>query len=125
MVRAVLEGVVFEIRSIIETWKQAGHPVERIRIAGGATRSDLWNQIQADIYGVEVSKPECDEASCLGAAILAGVGTGVWNSVAEACSSMTREGKTYTPRPDVADAYDEAWRDFVAWADCAGRNNGR
>jgi len=88
--RAVLEGVAFEVRDNLELMTEHGMRPNMIRISGGATRSPLWTQIQADVYGMPVQLLEETEASALGAAMLGGVGTGVFSSVAEAESAMVR-----------------------------------
>ncbi len=76
MTRAVMEGVVLEIRDMFEQWTAAGLTVRSLRIGGGATRSTLWNQIQADVYGRPVETLRVSESTGLGAALLGGVGAG-------------------------------------------------
>jgi len=63
-----------------------GVPVETVRLGGGGARSSLWRQIQADVYGHAVEILAAEEGAAYGAAILAGVGAGVWPSVDEACA---------------------------------------
>src|SRR5258708_32414872 len=72
-----------------------------IRIGGGGARSPLWRQIQADVYGHEVEIVEAEEGAAYGAAILAGVGAGIWKSVDEACGAVVRVAKTVNPQPDA------------------------
>ncbi len=83
--RAVLEGVAFSLRDSLEIFKESGAEISSIRLGGGGAKSALWQQIQADIYGKTVEIIETDEGAAFGAAILAGVGAGAWNSVDEAC----------------------------------------
>ena len=82
MSRAVMEGVAFSLRDCMEVFKETGIPIESIRLGGGGAKSEVWRQIQADAYGKAVSllKGE-EEGAAHGAAILAGVGTGHWDSV--------------------------------------------
>jgi xylulokinase len=68
-------------------------PVERIRLGGGGARSPLWQQIQADVYGHEVEILKAEEGAAYGAAILAGVGSGCWKSVDEACDAAVSVAK--------------------------------
>ena len=68
-------------------------PVESIRLSGGGARSALWQQIQADIYGMPVELIEADEGAAYGAALLAGVGTGNWATVEAACETAVRGGE--------------------------------
>ena len=72
-------------------------PIESIRLSGGGARSALWQQIQADIYGMPVDLIEADEGAAYGAGLLAGVGTGVWASVETACDTAVRVAKRVQP----------------------------
>ena len=85
LTRAVMEGVAFSLRDAFEIFRELGAPIEAIRLGGGGARSQLWRQIQADVYGQAVETIESDEGAAFGAAILAGVGVGAWPSVEEAC----------------------------------------
>ena len=97
LARAVLEGVAFSLRDSLEIFKELGAPIERIRLGGGGARSKLWRQIQADVYGQSVEILEADEGAAFGAAVLAGVGAGAWNSVDEACAATIRVAETVEP----------------------------
>jgi xylulokinase len=68
LTRAVMEGVALEIRDMLQQWQAAGLEIDRLRIGGGATRSPLWNQIQADVYGRPVETLRVSESAALGAA---------------------------------------------------------
>ncbi|HEX8734607.1 MAG TPA: xylulokinase [Pyrinomonadaceae bacterium] len=96
-VRAVMEGVAFSLRDSIEIFRDLGAPVETIRLGGGGAKSKLWRQIQADVYGQAVEIPEADEGAAFGAAVLAGVGAGAWNSVDEACEKTIRVKEKIEP----------------------------
>jgi xylulokinase len=85
MARAILEGVAFSLRDTFEILKQMQVPVESIRLGGGGARAQLWRQIQADVYGLPVAVNVAEEGAAYGAALLAGVGAGVWLSVPAAC----------------------------------------
>jgi xylulokinase len=87
VVRAILEGVAFSLRDTFEILKQMQVPVESIRLGGGGARSPLWRQIQADVYGLPVAVNVAEEGAAYGAALLAGVGAGVWPSVPAACDA--------------------------------------
>lgn len=97
LTRAVLEGVAFSLRDSIEIFKESGVEVSSIRLGGGGAKSSLWRQIQADVYGQPVEIIEADEGAAFGAAILAGVGAGKWNSVDEACVQTIRVAETIEP----------------------------
>ena len=90
IVRAILEGVAFSLKDTFSIFQEMNVPVKNIRLGGGGARSPLWRQIQADVYGHEVEIVEAEEGAAYGAAILAGVGAGVWPSVDAACQSVVR-----------------------------------
>ena len=117
LTRAVLEGVAFSLRDSIEIFKELGAPIEKIRLGGGGAKSPLWRQIQADVYGQSVEILEADEGAAFGAAILAGVGTGAWNSVDEACEKTIRVAETVEPNKDSVEKLNrnyEAYRILYA-----------
>src|SRR6202048_4302927 len=87
VIRAILEGVAFSLRDTLTIFRALGVPVKSIRLGGGGARSPLWQQIQADIYGMPVDLIEAEEGAAYGAALLAGVGAGVWQSVDIACDT--------------------------------------
>lgn len=97
IVRAVLEGVAFSLRDCLEIFKELNVPVEIIRLGGGGARSALWRQIQADIYGRKVEIVEAEEGATFGAALLAGVGVGAWQTVEEACQKVIRVAHRIEP----------------------------
>ena len=85
-----MEGVAFSLREAIDIFRELGAPINEIRLGGGGARSQLWRQIQADVYGQTVSTIAADEGAAFGAAILAGVGVGAWNTVDEACAATIK-----------------------------------
>lgn len=107
MARAVLEGVAFEAKDTLDAYAAMGLELDEIRLAGGATRSPLWCQIQADVYGRPTVLLREGECAVLGAAILGAVGAGVFGSVAEACAQMVHPMATYEPRPTAHALYSE------------------
>ena len=76
MVRAIMEGVVFSLCESMDIFRELGLPVERIVCSGGGSRSALWRQIQADVFGIPVEWRRGDEHSATGAAVVAGTATG-------------------------------------------------
>ena len=89
-VRAILEGVAFSLLDSLEIFRELQLPIEKIRLGGGGAKSQLWRQIQADIYGQPVELLEAEEGAAFGAAILAGTGIGAWPTVDEACQKAIR-----------------------------------
>jgi xylulokinase len=100
VVRAVLEGVAFSLRDSFTIFAELNLPIERIRLGGGGARSPLWRDIQAAVYGRDVETVTADEGAAYGAALLAGVGAGLWPSVDDACEAVVRVSEV--TRPDAA-----------------------
>ena len=97
VVRAILEGVAFSLKDTLTIFKELGIPVRAIRVGGGGARSPLWRQIQADVYGQTVETVQAEEGAAYGAALLAGVGAGVWPSVDAACDKVVHVAKRTAP----------------------------
>ena len=100
VVRAVLEGVAFSLKDTFSLFDDMKVPVTNVRLGGGGARSDLWRQIQSDVYGHEVEILAAEEGAAYGGALLAGVGAKWWNSVEEACDTVVEVQKRV--RPDAA-----------------------
>jgi xylulokinase len=101
VVRAILEGVAFSLRDSFTLFEEMKVSVTSIRLGGGGARSALWRQIQADVYGREVEIVEAEEGAAYGAAILAGVGAGLWPSVDDACATVVRVAERIKPQSGV------------------------
>ncbi len=97
IVRAILEGVAFSLRDTLTIFAEMNVPVETIRLGGGGARAPLWHQIQADVYGRGVEILAAEEGAAYGAALLAGVGAGVWPSVDEACTQAVHVAARVEP----------------------------
>jgi xylulokinase len=103
VIRAIMEGVAFSLRDTFTIFDEMRVPVLNVRLGGGGARSELWRQIQADVYGRDVEIVEAEEGAAYGAAILAGVGVKMWPSVDAACDSVVRVAKRVKPiTKDVA-----------------------
>lgn len=110
LIRAALEGVAFSLRHNLESASEAGAEVGLMMATGGAANSALWTQMKADITGKEISVPGSDNATNLGAAILAGVGVGVYRDFDEAVARTVKEKKRYFPHP--SEGYEKAYRTY-------------
>jgi len=97
VIRAILEGVAFSLRDTFTIFRELRVPVKSIRLGGGGARSYLWQQIQADVYGMPVDLVAAEEGAAYGAALLAGVGAGMWASVDAACETAVRVAKRVEP----------------------------
>ncbi|QJU55127.1 FGGY family carbohydrate kinase [Herbiconiux sp. KACC 21604] len=112
VVRAIFESVAFVVRRNVDVMRQLGVPIDRVRALGGGARSAVWKQIEADILGLPVVTMAQLDAGALGAAVLAGVGSGHWGSVAEATESMVREARVFEPDASRAALYDDKYELF-------------
>jgi autoinducer 2 (AI-2) kinase len=113
--RAILENTAMLVKGHIELVKEAtGNEPEKLIFAGGASVSELWSQILADVTGKTVVTPVVKEATALGAAILAGYGVGIYPSIAEGAKICAKVDKTFTPNLENKKVYDEmypVWRE--------------
>lgn len=113
MTRAVLEGVAFALRDSFELLKEMDIKIEKIRVSGGGARSRLWKQILADVLGkIVVSIDSAAEGPALGAAILAAVGAGRYESVEKACKDIINEIETCEPNLENVIIYDRKYKKF-------------
>src|SRR5690606_21299866 len=99
--RAVMEGVAFGLKDSVELMKPLGLSVGRVRIAGGGARSALWRQILADILDAELATTDATEGAAYGAALLGGVGAGVFDSVEAASDRDVGEVDHIHPGADT------------------------
>lgn len=100
MSRAVMEGVAFALNQCMEVCGQLGLQADTMIASGGAARSIAWLQIQADIYNLPLRAADTKEQASLGAAIAAGVGTGIYRNVEEGCERVVRY-KDFIIEPDL------------------------
>jgi xylulokinase len=118
-VRAILEGVAFNLRQILAALNQAGYHFNEVRTSGGGARSPLWNQIKADVCGLPIVTLANEEAALLGDAILAGVACGVFSSVAEACAQMVAIKERILPGEGQV-VYEKAYQRYAELNQCLG-----
>ncbi len=106
ILKGICEGSVFSLRKCVELLPGAGIEINDYRAVGGGSKSDRWIQTCADILNRPFVRPTVTEAGALGAAIMAGAGTGVFASIEEGSRAMVRLEKTFTPDPERAARYD-------------------
>jgi len=109
IVRAVMEGVAFSLRETLTIFDELNVPVSSIRLGGGGARSSLWRQIQADVYGRPVETVVVDEGAAFGAAVLAGIGAGIWRDVDHASDALIRTTVAAYPDPESATLMNERY----------------
>jgi len=112
LVRSILEGVSYEMRTNLDVMRELKLPTEEVRVTGGAARSEFWMQIQADVLGIPVIRTKMEEATALGAAILACNGVGLFKSLAHAAEEMVRPSKTLKPTKENRAVYDRAFERY-------------
>jgi xylulokinase len=105
----MMEGVAFSLRDTLTIFSELRVPVDRVRLGGGGARSALWRQIQADVYACAVDTAAADEGAAFGAAILAGVGAGLWPTVDAACDALVRGTVATTAQPGVVPLMNERY----------------
>ena len=113
MARAVLEGVTFSLRECLDLLCGLGQSCARVRVSGGGSRSVFWRQMMADVFGVEIVEVNVTQGAAYGAALLAGVGTGIYANEEQACERAVRETGSTKPGPN-AGAYADAYERYRA-----------
>jgi len=113
MARAVMEGVCYEMNEIIRAEIAAGVEIDEIRLSGGASKSPLWRQMMADVFGLPIRSLAVGETGCLGAAMYAGVGTGVYSGCADAARRAVCVADAREPGEERAAEYQKAYARFT------------
>src|SRR2546425_677334 len=109
LIRAVMEGVAFGLRDALEIMRGLGIPVTQVRVSGGGARSELWRQILADVFVLDVVTVTSAEGAAYGAALLAGMGAGVYPSVEAACDATIEIADRIVPDAARAATYDRLY----------------
>jgi xylulokinase len=109
LARAFIEGITLEMKDILSAMLDSGIGVDKIRIMGGATKSAIWNQIQADMYKRSVETLKITDAALLGAAIFAGAGSGCFSGIHDGVSRMVAVDCVYEPIEQNVEIYDELY----------------
>lgn len=116
--RAVMEGVAFNLREILDITRATGAAVDEMRLIGGGARSEIWPQIIADVYGMPVTLLESEEGRAIGAALLAATGAGAFSSVPDAADACVRVGRVIAPRSETEAVYREQYARFLRGVSC-------
>jgi xylulokinase len=112
-VRATLEAVAFTLRRNLELLEGIGASAEEVRSHGGGARSALWNQIKADVCSLPVVTLQGTEAAVRGDAMLAGVASGSFSDLDQACAAAVRPEARYEPHLETHAAYEATYRRYV------------
>ncbi|MGD0094358.1 MAG: FGGY family carbohydrate kinase, partial [Planctomycetota bacterium] len=113
LVRAIIEGLDYQFLDMLNSF-EAGldTKVERIVAVGGATKNEFWMQNKADVVGKTIEAPEIEEATPLGAALLAGIGVGIYKDAQDACAQVSKPGRVYKPNTTLAKTYAEGFEAY-------------
>ncbi len=112
--RAIIEGICFGTRTILDSFKNGGYTSNEMTVGGGATASRLWMQIHADTAGIPVRIPASTDAPSMGSAILAAHGAGYFASIDEGIDVMVKPGIMIEPDPAAMAAYDGVYEQYRA-----------
>lgn len=113
LAKAILEGLACEMRINIDHFARAGISVNELRCVGGGARSEKGLQLKADVLGLPIATLTIREAACLGAAMLAGVGTGIYKNAYAAAAALVKISTMYTPRQNVHAAYNDQYGKYL------------
>jgi xylulokinase len=108
--KALLEGLCFELRTNLDLLRRAGVAIEELHAVGGGARSPMWLQLKADICRVPLRVPQVTDAACLGAALLAGVGVGVYPDLRSAVAQTVQFKRRIEPDPESVAAYEARYQ---------------
>ncbi len=112
-IRSIMESLGYIICRNLEAVNEMGLEVKQIRTMGGGSKSNIWNQIKADITGKTLyTTKSSQDTACLGAAILAGCAAGVFSSIESACESMVEIKGVYEPNPENHACYQKQYKKF-------------
>lgn len=104
-IRAVIEGIVFSINQSVESFKESGADIDTIISIGGGAKSDLWLQIQADVFNTKVVKLNNEEGPAMGAAMIAATGLGWFDSYEDCASQFVSYSRSFHPFPKNVERY--------------------
>ena len=107
LIRSLIEGVTFGMNDALKIMDGMGINIKTVRLSGGGARSAMWRQLQADIYNRPTATINAQEGPAYGVALLAGVGTGIWKNVPQACKAAIRQTEQLSPNRKAAKLYAE------------------
>ncbi len=112
LAKAILEGLTFELRINLDLIRQSGIKIKELHAVGGGAKSALWLQLKADICQISLRVPQVTEAACLGAALLAGTGTGIYPNLQTAVTQTDKMKKEVEPNPSQMNAYQKRYETY-------------
>ena len=113
LVKAVLEGISYEIKQNLAMLQDAGVVINEVRAIGGGAKSQKWLQLKADMFGKKVIALDISEGVCLGTAILSGTAIGKYDSIETAVAQLVTPREVYHPRDELTQQYDEKLKRYA------------
>lgn len=113
-IRSCMEGVAYSLKHNLDIAESVGAHVKELLAVGGSANSALWMQIKSDITGKPLAVPFSDTATTLGAALLAGVGVGMYDSFEDAVAQTVKITRRYEPNPENAEVYEKNYETYLA-----------
>jgi xylulokinase len=112
ILKGIIEGITYYLREVVDSLPPTGIKITHYRAAGGGSQSDVWIQTSADIMGTPITCPKITEAGALGAAVIAGVGCGTFNSFEEGVQTMVKMEQTFEPDPKKHKRYNNRYEQY-------------
>jgi xylulokinase len=113
LMRAVIEGLSFELRVLLQAVDNVFGTTTTLNTVGGGARNEFWQQVKADVTGVTINCPDVEDATVQGAALIGGVGVGIFENLKDASKTVFRLRKRFEPRPEYVERYNEIFEDYV------------
>lgn len=110
--RAILEGVAYSLKDCLELVKNINLPIEEIRVTGGGSKSNLWRQILSNVFNTDIKTVSSADGAPYGAALLAGVGCGIFKNVKDACNEAIKITSSIEPEKRVVEVYNFYYKIF-------------
>ncbi len=105
LMRAIMEGITYSLADCNQILKDMGSVVRQMKVCGGGSKSREWRQMMADLYQCDIAALEQEEGPAYGAAILAGVGAGIFGNIQETCRRLVRTGEVISPNRENVRIY--------------------
>ena len=113
VLKGIIEGAAFYLKEVVDSLPETGIQAEDYRAVGGGSQSDIWVQTCADIFGQTFTRPVITEAGALGAAIVAGVGSGLFASYEQGVRAMVKLDRTFEPDERQHEQYQLRYQRFT------------
>lgn len=113
IIKGMFEGITFDLKLNLKKLEESSIKIDVLRATGGGARSDIWLQIKADITGKLTQKIDVDESGCVAAAVLAGYGTGIFDSIEETIGDWVKVGKEFEPDRSKSEMYIEKYNQWL------------